>query len=148
MAEAPEELRRAVIADIVQSEEFERFLADPRGSRPVMAIDKGIAAALGAETSVALISAETVAKQKRRHPELTIEDYRRLPAMGTDPTLVVQDGENPMVYVKGEDDRWLHAAVKVTKSRKAAFLTSFRFTGPGNIRGLLKRGLKVLLDKR
>ncbi|TFF20530.1 hypothetical protein E3C22_16610 [Jiella endophytica] len=148
VAEAPEELRRSAIADVVASDEFARFLEDPQGSLPVMAIGREIADALGADTTVALLSADTVVKQKQRHPELTIEDYRRLPAIGIDPTLVVQDGETTMVYVKEDDDRWLHAAVKVTRSRKAAFLTSFRFTGASNIRSLFRRGIRVLLDRR
>jgi hypothetical protein len=146
---APYDLARAAVDDTVRSDAFRKFLADPEGTMPVMAIPPSIGSALRTDASVALLSADTMVKQLANHPELTTTDYLALPGLATDPTLAVKDGDLTVVLLRLADGRWMHAALKTTRTRKAAFVTSFRFTSLADISRLLgRRGIRVLIDRR
>lgn len=58
------------------------------------------AQAIGAKRKVAVLSEDSIRKNRQRHLELTVEDYQALPGLGESPTLAVQDGENTVVLVK------------------------------------------------
>lgn len=148
-AAAPFELLEPMVADRVRSDAFARFIERPEGSMPVMPIPPAIGEAAGTSARVAILSAETMQKQLRRHPEMTLADYRALPSIGSNPTLVFRDGANTFVLVKLDDGRWRYVAAKTTKTGKAAFVTSFRYASDENVRRLLAReGVKVLIDRR
>ncbi len=54
-----------------------------------------------------------------------------------------------IVFLRLANGRWLHAVIKSTKSRKAAFLTSFRFTTEDRIPAILSRpGARIIYDRR
>ncbi|MFD1330249.1 phage head morphogenesis protein [Mycoplana ramosa] len=149
VAAAPFELLQPMVAERLRSDAFARFLSRPEGSMPVMPIPPAIAEALGTEARVAILSAETMAKQLRNHPEMTRADYLELPAIGGEPTLVFQDGANTFVLVKLADGRWRYVAAKTTKTGKAAFVLSYRYASDENISRLLSRpGVKVIIDRR
>lgn len=149
IADARPEFVAAAVDERVASSAFERFLSNPQGSMPVMAIPLEIGKAVGADLRVAILSAETMAKQLRHHPELTAQDYRAIPTIGAAPTLVFQDRERTFVLVKLADGRWRYVALKVTATGKAAFVTSFRYAREENILRLLKRDdVKLLIDRR
>lgn len=148
-AAAPFELLEPLVAERVRSDAFARFLTAPEGSMPVMPIPPAIAQALGTEARVAILSAQTMSKQLRNHPELTRADYLALPAIGAEPTLVFRDGNNTFVLVKLADGRWRYVAAKTTRTGKAAFVTSYRFASDENIRRMLSRpGVAVVVDRR
>ncbi|UDF29828.1 UNVERIFIED_ORG: phage head morphogenesis protein [Roseateles sp. XES5] len=149
ISDASPELVTAAVEERVSSSAFERFVRRPQGAMPVMPISPELADALGVDARVALLSAETMVKQLARHPEMTIEDYRLLPAMPAKATLAVTDGPLSVVLIRLTGGRWLHAVVKSTKSRKAAFLTSYRFTSEDRVLKLLARdGVRIVLDRR
>ncbi|MEY9717865.1 SPP1 gp7 family putative phage head morphogenesis protein [Sinorhizobium fredii] len=148
-AGAPFELLEPLVAERVRSDAFARFLEKPEGSMPVMPIPPAIAEAAGTAARVAILSADTMQKQLRRHPEMTLADYRTLPSIGANPTLVFRDGANTFVLVKLDDGRWRYVAAKTTKTGKAAFVTSFRYASDENVQRMLSRdNVKVLVDKR
>ena len=137
-------LARVAIRDIVSSPAFSAFYETPvvGMEMPVLRLPDAAAAAIGAKRQVAVMSAETLMKNKANHPELTLEDYRHLPELGEDPTVIVQDGENTVVIVRrGEKIYW--GAVKATQSRESNFVTSYRLTRDHNIRLLLQKGKVV-----
>lgn len=149
VADAPPELVAAAVEERVASSAFERFTRRPQGSMPVMPISPALADALGIDARVALLSAETMTKQLARHPEMTIADYRLLPSMPAKATLAIVDGPLSVVLIRLAGGRWLHAVVKATKSRKAAFLTSFRFTSEDRVQKLIEReGARIVVDRR
>lgn len=114
-----------------------------------MPISAELAAALGSDARVALLSAETMEKQLRRHPEMTVGDYRMLPSFPAKATVAVADGPFSVVLVRLATGRWLHVVLKSTKSRKAAFVTSYRYTGEDRVRALLERpGVRIVFDRR
>lgn len=148
-AGAPLQMVSALISERISSGALADFVRDPRGAMPVMPISPEIARAVGAQVSVALLSDETMLKQKRHHPELTVDDYLLLPEIALDPTVVIQDGDTSVVIVKVGQDRWRHVALKATRTGKAAFVTSYRYTSADVFeRTLRKKGVRIILDKR
>lgn len=149
IADAPPEMVTAAVEERVASTAFDRFVQRPQGTMPVMPISAELAAALGSDARVALLSAETMEKQLRRHPEMTIGDYRLLPGFPTKATIAIADGPFSVVLVRLANGRWLHVVLKSTKSRKAAFVTSYRYTGEDRVRALLERpGVRIVFDRR
>ena len=149
IADASPELVKAAVEERVSSSAFERFVSHPQGSMPVMAISPELAASLGIDARVALLSAETMAKQIARHPEMTIADYRLLPSFPDRATIAIVDGPLSVVLIRLASGRWLHAVVKSTRSRKAAFLTSYRFTSEDRVQKLIEReGARIMFDRR
>lgn len=143
------ELARAAIDETTASPAFEEFIRRPEGAMPVMKLSSALSSALGTDATGVILSAETMVKQLRNHPELTLDDYRLLPRLAEAATIAVQDGDNTIVLIQEDAGRWRHVAIKATRSRKAAFLTSYRFTGPDDVRRLLaKGGVKILFDRR
>jgi len=149
VAGAPFELLEPLLAERVRSDAFARFVEKPEGRMPVMPIPPAIGEAAGTAARVAILSADTMQKQLRRHPEMTLADYRSLPSIGADPTLVFRDGTNTFILVKLADGRWRYVAAKTTKTGKAAFVTSFRYASDENIRRMLAReSVEILIDRR
>jgi hypothetical protein len=118
-----------------------------------MVLDDELAAAIGAQVRVAVLSAETYAKQrglvqgKDGHPELTLEDYRSLPRLAADPDLVIQEDGQNLILIRSADGKWLVAVVKATATGKALFVTSVRTQRDQGVLALLKKGT-VLVDRR
>ncbi|WP_440410641.1 phage head morphogenesis protein [Neorhizobium petrolearium] len=149
IADAPPEFVAAAVQERLSSGAFERFLRNPQGSMPVMPIPAEISDAVGGNVHIALLSAETMAKQLRNHPELTAEDYRAIPSIGAAPTLVFQDKQRIFVLVKLGEGRWRYVAMKVKGTAKAGFVTSFRYANDADIAKLLGReGVRLILDRR
>jgi hypothetical protein len=134
-------IAHAAIRDIVSSPVFADFYENPiKGFElPILRMHDAAAKAIGAKQTVAVLSEETLAKNKVHHPDLSLEDYREIPELGEHPDMIVQDGENTVVLVRrGEKIYW--GAVKATQSRESSFLTSFRLTHPNDVQYLLRRG--------
>lgn len=141
LAAAPREAADAALRETVRSDGFKRFVERPEGQWPVLRLPDEAAKAIKAHDPVAMLSADSLAKNKAHHPELTLRDYQSLPDLGR-PDLIVQDSDQTVVLVrKGED--WYAAAVKATKSGEGTFVTSFRRTSDADVARLRRRG-KVL----
>lgn len=56
---------------------FDYWSRNPQGNFPLCVLKKADAEAIGARATVAVLSAETMKKQKSHHPELTAEDYAK-----------------------------------------------------------------------
>lgn len=56
---------------------FDYWSRNPQGNFPLCVLKKADAEAIGAMATVAVLSAETMKKQKSHHPELTAEDYAK-----------------------------------------------------------------------
>lgn len=146
---ASPELLEAGIADRLRSSDFQRFFARPEGRMPVMVLPEELSLAIGTKTRAVALSDETMRKQLNRHPDLVIEDYQALPSLGSDPTLVVQDGPNTLVLVQAGTGHWRYAAIKAAVTDGGLFLTSYRFARDRAVADLLaKPGIRVLIDKR
>lgn len=89
------------------------------------------------------LSADTMEKQAHRHPEMTPEDYARLPELLAAPDLVVA-GATPRhsVFVSPPDaQRKALSAVVKRVPNDAAYVVSFRRAGRKEIERLVRTGL-------
>jgi len=149
ISDASPEFVAAAVEERVSSAAFERFVANPRGAMPVLAFPPAVADAMGADVRAALLPAETMMKQKRSFPELTIEDYRALPSIGVAPILIIQDPQRTFLLSKTRDGRWRYVALKVSPKSRAATVTSFRYVRTETVEQLLtNEAVRVLLDRR
>ena len=136
---------RAALRELVDSPAFPRALDEAGTSFPVMVLGDELREALGAKGRVAVLSADTVAKQRGLipdrpgHPELTLAEYRRLPGIGAEPDLVFQQDDRRILLLRTEDNRWLKAAVKVTENREEMFVVSLAWARPNEIARLQRR---------
>lgn len=140
-AAAPADLATAFVESLVK-EQLPGWLDKPEGNFPVMRLSDPAAAAIGATNPIAVLSAQNAAKNLRAHPELKPADYARLPALGSDPELIVQVADERIVLVRRGDD-WHLAAVKTTRDRAETYVLSFRRTNLADVRALVRRGKVV-----
>jgi hypothetical protein len=148
IADAPRQVVAAAIEERVGSHAFERFVRDPQGSMPVTAISLDVRQAVDHDFTVAVLSAGTMRRQQQNFPDLTIEDYRALPSLGS-PTVVLQDQETTFVLVKLSDGRWRYLALDMNGDRPISSVSAYRFATDSQVEELLIReGVSVMLDRR
>lgn len=133
-----------VAATAVAGPDFAKFVkGEIEGFTPVGHIDGVLAAAIGSQAREVRLSSESMRKQRENHPDLTVEEYRLLPAITKD-GLVIQDKENVLMFFK-RFDRWYRATVKGTSEGQELFLVSFHRVEEKDIRRLRRRG-KVIRE--
>jgi hypothetical protein len=123
----------------IAAERIRRFLLRPDGHAEVGHLPADVAEAIGAKAREVRLSAETLVKQRRHHPELSEEEYLLLPRVLASPTVVLRDGPRNVVLLR-RDGHIFHAVVKTTADGSENYLTSFRRTRLANIRTALRRG--------
>ncbi|MFT9215756.1 MAG: hypothetical protein ABF513_05805, partial [Acetobacter malorum] len=103
-----------------------------------------LADALGAKTRKVLLSGATIRKQDQpdKHPELTADDYARIPDLLKNPLIVARSRDLHLMLI-GIAGRLYRAIVKVTADREEMFLQSFHRTTPDKARRDL-RGLALV----
>ncbi len=126
---------------------FKSWFEDPRGAWPLARITDEDASLIGSQRRVAELSAETMAKQRRHHPELTIEDYAQAQATIDLATHRIQDGDSSLIFVREDPSSQGHVlVVKATRSGQGLFITSMRRLSRDEgerdrvLRRLLKKG--------
>ncbi|HYD12697.1 MAG TPA: phage minor head protein [Allosphingosinicella sp.] len=130
---------RAMLRDLVDAPAFLQAMDEEGASFPVMLLNDELRDAVGAQSRVGVLSADTWAKQRRSHPEIGIPEYRRLPDLGADPDLVFQQDDQRLIFTRLEDGRWLKAVVKVTADRGELFVTSLQWARAREIERLQSR---------
>lgn len=142
----PDLIGTQAIAEAVEGPLFKAWYEEPQGNFPVLMLADDAAQTIKAENRVALLSKESLEKNLDHHPELTLEEYRHLPAIGADPNLIVQTREKTVVLVRRKG-KWYMAAVKATGDGKELYVTSFRKTNDSDISQIKKNG-KVVYEKK
>ena len=107
----------------VASPSFTRFYDAPQGNYPVAILRPGDAQAMGAKTLTVGLSADTVRKQRREHPDVSAADYVLVQRVVTEGERI-PDGRRSSVYVL--ETASFIAVVKATETGHGLFLTSFR----------------------
>lgn len=103
---------------------FEGKLA---GNFPVAVLNETEKLLLGSESQVINLSAKTLEEHKKAHPDLTIEDYRKIPTI-ISAGEVYEQGEIRLIYL-WDDGVLYRATVKTTADRKENyFLSLFKTT--------------------
>lgn len=116
-------LAAAVVRRLTGGEAFAAWAAAPQGHFPMAVLAADDAARIGGTSSLARLSPETWAKQRRHHPELTLADYARVQDV-VEQGEVVQDGALRLVYVLDEPGGYV-SVVKATRKGDELYLVSF-----------------------
>lgn len=117
------QLSRRYIDTALQGPAFEQFVAGKsQGAFPVAVLRPQDRARLAADTSVAYLSGETLAKQATKHPEVALDDYRRIPDIVDQGESHAQAGTR-LVFLFEGDVVW-RLALKATKARHELFVLS------------------------
>lgn len=111
------------------------------GERPIAVAPTDIKKFLDASSDVVLLSKDTAKKQYREHPEMSVEDYRRIQAM-LDQGEVLSDKGLHLGIIQDQGN-WYYAVLKATKTGKAIYLLSFRRSNPVDI-GVIRERSKLV----
>lgn len=121
----PPAIARASVADLVSGQTFAEWYRKPAGAFPLAYLSPEVAARLGAKTQLVGLSEETLAKQLREHPEITLDEYPMVQAAIDRGMELPGNGLNDRVYVLDEPDGYV-VVIKVTRSGNEVFMTSMR----------------------
>ena len=113
----------AAVRTLVQGG-FEDWSKKPVGNFPLAVLTREDAEAIGSTATVAVLSAETYAKQLRHHPELTAEDY----ALAQDAVEFgekIRQDEHNMAFVLNRPGGVV-VIVKATRQGDELYITSLR----------------------
>lgn len=136
---------RPAAAKVLASDAFAAWSEKPVGNWPIGVLPAAQMAALGVQTDVVRLSAETMLKQLRTHPEILAAEYRYVQD-ALDRGLAIQDSDKALLFLL-EDEGYV-TVVKATQSGRAAFMTSFRRLSSEaakrerEVQRLLKKGKK------
>lgn len=127
-------LARLNVAELVASPLFARFVrGQVAGEFPVAALKAADQALLGASSPVVMVSQRSLTAHLRKHPDVTLADYRRLPQ-------IIEGGE--VWQVPGQDERLIfitlggvryRAALKRTLDGSKNYLVTLFRTGKGSV---------------
>jgi hypothetical protein len=108
---------------------FARWFDNPKGNWPLARLAQDDAQRIGARTTVADLSPETAAKQKREHPELTPAEYAHAQRVISEAGIKVKEGSRHLIYIldqtAGEGGGYV-LVVKATRTGNGLFVTSYR----------------------
>lgn len=122
---APAAIAKASVADLVSGQTFAEWYRKPAGAFPLAYLSSEVAARLGAKTQLVGLSEETLAKQLREHPEITLDEYPMVQAAIDRGMELPGNGLNDRVYVLDEPDGYV-VVIKVTRAGNEVFMTSMR----------------------
>lgn len=117
----------AAVNNLVGSQAWQSFYTKPEGHFPIAVLPQGDADLMQAGTLTVRLSADTMQKQLKTHPELTAGEYDQVQA-AIDNGERIQDGKS-LIYVLDTDSDLAGGyvtVVKATKTGKALYLTSLR----------------------
>lgn len=115
---------RPAAARMLAGDAFAAWSQRPVGNWPIGVLPPAYVGALGAQTDVVRLSAETMDKQLRTHPEIAIADYARvqdLMEMGQP----ILDSDREIIFLVDEPGGYV-VVVKATRTGRAVFMTNFR----------------------
>ncbi len=118
----PADLRPAAVMDLAKGS-FAEWMKAPAGDWPIGVLRAAHAADMGLQTDVVRLSAVTMAKQAKEHPEIAADEYRHVQdafARGR----AIQEADKAMLFLLEEEG--YVTVVKATQTGRAAFMTSFR----------------------
>ncbi len=117
----------------------------PREQFPVAILPEAFRQAIKTEAQTVILSADTLAKQLIRHPDIGLAEYRRLQTIYDNAQLVVKDSDKTLAfYYKAE--REFYTVVKATVKKDELYLTTFRRAEEQSVENIRKRG-EIIKDE-
>jgi hypothetical protein len=114
------------------------WLAEPRGALHLADMPADLARAIGAQRRGVQISADTMEKQLRHHPDLTPEEYHGLVEVLQAPQLVLRASPTHLVLLHGHE-RLYRAVLKTTRTAAENFLISLHRTQIAQVRAQMRK---------
>jgi hypothetical protein len=115
---------------------LKQFIKEPCGTITVGEMPEHVMRCLSAGVPEVKLSAETLAKQQRHHPELTMQDYIAAAQLVRDPTVVLVGRPNHVLLLR-RGGNVLLGVVKATLARDENFLVSLRIANGKGLARLL-----------
>lgn len=143
MAKIKPEIAGNVIEQMVKTKDFADFFNAPQGYYAIGVADELIKKTLAAETSVCLLSDESLLKNKEHHPDLSLEDYLKINGFLRNYDILVQDSPSSVVAVKKDEGKQYWLAVKVTRRKNEIFASTFHLAEERHVKNLIKKGKRI-----
>lgn len=118
----PTDMRPAAVMALAK-DSFAEWAAAPAGDWPIGVLRAAHVADMGLQTDVVRLSAATMVKQLREHPEIVADEYRHVQEALANGR-AVQEADKAMLFLL--ESAGYVTVVKATQTGRAAFLTSFR----------------------
>lgn len=125
---------------VMRSPILDDWVRRPDGELPAGIVDRRAQRAIGGRSQVVRLSPDTFDKQARRHADLTVADYRRLPDLLDGGILIRQDAERLVVFRSREGGGYWKAVVKRTGDADRLYLVSYQRTDSREMRREASRG--------
>jgi hypothetical protein len=103
---------------------LQKFLAQPEGAVQVATLNAKATHLLGAKSPQVMLSAETMAKQAKQHPELKLFEYQQLSEIVKNPELILDNRASHIQLVGHAGGVVMTAVIKRTADKKQTFLVS------------------------
>lgn len=118
----------AEVKNVIQSKSFTDFYSNKEavGSFVVGALSESDMTILGTESSVVLMSKESLETHKLKHQDIKIDDYRLIPEIIEYGELYQQ--QNKRYALLHKNGRLYRAAIKTTQDGKEVYFLSLFFT--------------------
>ncbi len=140
---APPDLARAAIGQPWRGQIFRRHLEGRSDADwPAAVLGGPVMAAIGARSRTARLSAETAAKQARRHPDLEPADYARVQRI-LDEGELFTSGERVAIGFMEDSGRLRRAVVKATKDGSETYLATLHKAQPYDLKAARRRLTRI-----
>jgi SPP1 gp7 family putative phage head morphogenesis protein len=126
---------------------FTAFLEAPSTFYPIMILNEVFANLLGAKTRVVRLSSSTFAKQKLKHPELKISNYRALANAPDNAKLIIQENNQNIIFIYDQSGRLLRAVVKSTVDGAELYVSTLHYATDRELLRNVAKG-QVIYDAR
>lgn len=121
-----EAVARLNVRQLVTAPIFSRFFRGQiNGEFPIATLAAADKLLLGADSSVVLLSQESLAAHAAKHPEITLGDYRKIQSI-LDTGEVYKQGDARLIYITLDGISYRAALKRTADGRKNYFLTLFR----------------------
>lgn len=127
----PVDLAEEYIKEMIDNY-FEDWEKNPSFEFPIAVLSKEKSELLEASSCIARFSAETMIKQKKHHPELTIEDYKKVQETVSAGEVIKEDDYN-LIFILN-NLKGAVCVIKATRNGKKLYLTSFRLLSSDKVK--------------
>ncbi|MDX8383796.1 MAG: hypothetical protein R8M45_06930, partial [Ghiorsea sp.] len=127
---------------VISKDKLKQWMKQPQGNVAVGYIPVYVMEALKAKTTMVVLSGETMEKQLRHHPELTVEEYIMISTMVNEGELIRQ-ASNKIAVIHDSDKRRVVVLKATADGREIFISTMFRLKNDREVRRFRKNGERL-----
>ena len=142
----PFDVAKQYLEGAITGPDFTRFFKGKIGGNfPVAVLNPKSQIEIASKTKMVVLSQETLLKNLKHHPEVTLHNYQQIQTVIHDAQVVVEKEGRILIFMQQRDDLYF-AVVKRTGDGKELYLTSFRQTRLEDARREMARGKVIRND--